>query len=125
MERKMETTVRVWLDDERVPPEGWLWVKTATHAISLISSIVPGQFEEMSFDHDLGWCQDCESNKLCSETAGDRCLCLCHKDGYDVAKWMEENDLWPRLQPRVHSMNPVGRKNILAVIERKYGPGYP
>jgi len=49
------------------------------------------------------------------------CDCACHDTGYDLVKWMAENEVWPKNKPTVHSDNPVGRKNMLGVIDR-YGP---
>jgi hypothetical protein len=43
--------VRVWLDDVRKAPEGWVHVKTPEEAIDLLRS---GEVEEISLDHDLG-----------------------------------------------------------------------
>jgi hypothetical protein len=43
--------MRVWLDDVRVAPSGWTWVKTSADAIALLAA---GGVEEISLDHDLG-----------------------------------------------------------------------
>lgn len=77
----MTTTRKLWLDDERPEPEGWVRAKTAGHAIMLL---VSGTFDEVSLDHDLG-----------PETAGT---------GYDVACWLEEEAMTnPHFQvPLVH-----------------------
>lgn len=64
----MTTTMKkLWLDDERPEPEGWVRAKTAGIAIAHLAS---GTFGEVSLDHDLG-----------PESAGT---------GYDVACWLEE-----------------------------------
>ena len=51
--------------------------------------------EVISLDHDLGE----------------------EKTGYDVVKFMAEENIWPSVV-KVHSMNPVGRDNMLSVINR-------
>lgn len=60
-------TKKLWLDDERPEPPGWIRAKTASEAISLLAT---NAFLEVSLDHDLG-----------PESAGT---------GYEVACWIEE-----------------------------------
>ena len=43
--------MKLWLDDVRTPPEGWVWAKTAQEAIDLL---LTREIEEISLDHDLG-----------------------------------------------------------------------
>jgi len=43
--------MKLWLDDRREAPAGWVWAKTAAEAIALIDA---GTFDEVSLDHDLG-----------------------------------------------------------------------
>jgi hypothetical protein len=40
--------------------------------------------------------------------------------GYDLVKWMAETGCWPKRKPICHSSNPVGRANIVAMIERYF-----
>lgn len=47
--------VRVWLDDVRPAPEGWVWVKTAEEAKRLIASSI--DVTDVSLDNDLGRAQ--------------------------------------------------------------------
>ena len=73
-------------------------VKTAETAIRLLRV---GGVTMISLDHDLG-----------PEENGT---------GYDVAKYIEEAAYKGTLSPievRIHSANPVGRKCMLAAIER-------
>ncbi len=88
--------MRVWLDDIRPMPESYdRWAKTYEQAINWLES---GLVTLMSFDHDLGE----------------------GKTGYDVAKWVEENAFNGNLKPikvRVHTQNPVGRKNICMALQ--------
>lgn len=89
--------MRIWLDDERLPPsDKWTWAKTAEEALEFLKN---DRVEELSFDHDLGE----------------------GKTGYDVAKWIEEMAASGALDPilwKVHSANPVGRKNITAAMKK-------
>lgn len=93
--------MKLWLDDLRTAPEGWVHARTAEEAINHLKT---GQVEMASFDHDLGYNPD-----------------LTETTGYDVCKWMAENNVWPKMKPNVHSANPVGKANMQGVIDR-YGP---
>ena len=102
----------VWIDDERpidnrfirrlnsIPAEdcditGWSICRTGEDAIKEIKSLsqIPDCKIFISFDHDLGF----------------------GISGYDVAKWIVENEI-PIAGFTVHSMNPVGAKNIIELL---------
>lgn len=92
-------TVKLWIDDLRTPPEGYVWAKTSQDAIDYLSG--DQYFNLVSFDHDLG---------------GDDTSRL-------VVDWMRDNldvDEWPR-HINVHSANPVGVRNLIADL-RDYAP---
>ena len=61
--------MRVWLDDLRDAPPGWVRVRTPQQAIGLLET---GEVTEISLDHDLGLVDD------------DR-----ERTGYDVLLWLE------------------------------------
>ncbi len=84
--------MKVFLDDERKAPEGWVRVRWPEEAIELLQN---GQVEEISLDHDLG---DDE-----------------HGTGYDVILWIEEavalrNFKAPVIS--VHSANSSARQKM-------------
>lgn len=85
--------MRIWLDDIRPAPDGFIHVRNLAELRELIASS-KDTIEIMSFDHDLG---DGEA------------------DGYQIAKWLAENHVerWP-LEIRVHSANVPGAANIRA-----------
>ena len=89
---------RVFLDDIRDPPSGWLLVRWPEEAIACLET---GGVEELSLDHDLG---DDE-----------------HGTGYDVLRWIEEKVATEGFRPPprilVHSANPTARARMLAAIE--------
>lgn len=99
--------MKIWLDDERDPTEPFIqknfgangneiWIKTAEEAMELLKS---KEVTYISFDHDLGTILS----------------------GYDVAKCIEElafQNQIPRLQYCVHTMNPLGRLNILQAMRK-------
>ncbi|WP_141588038.1 cyclic-phosphate processing receiver domain-containing protein [Myxococcus sp. AB056] len=90
--------MKVYLDDERATPDGWVRVWWPEEAISLLES---GQVTELSLDHDLG-----------DDT---------HGTGYDVLLWLEEavatrGFVPPRVQ--VHSANSSARQKMTLAIAR-------
>jgi len=91
--------MKVWLDDERLEPPGW---KRAYSYMDAISFLVDGNVTEISLDHDLGG--------------------FSGKTGYDVAKWIAEMAYEGKETPivYVHTQNPVGRDNIVQLLEH-YG----
>ncbi|MTW09380.1 hypothetical protein GM658_02100 [Pseudoduganella eburnea] len=89
--------MRVFLDDERSIPEGWVRVFWPDEAIKLLES---GHVEEMSLDHDL---RDDERGT-----------------GYDVVLWIEEAvALRGFIPPKiaVHSANSSARDKMIAGIQ--------
>lgn len=98
--------MKVWLDDLRDAPPGWVRVTTPEAAIELLRT---GEITEISLDHDLGLLD------------GDR-----ERTGYDVLIWLEREVAearWVFHLPEigVHSANPVGRKRMeqaIAAIRR-------
>lgn len=75
---------KLWLDDRRTEPGGWVRTLTAPEAIALLSD---GSFSEVSLDHDLGCCKQCLADN-------DECFipseCVHTGNGYHVACWLEE-----------------------------------
>jgi hypothetical protein len=89
--------MKVYLDDERTAPDGWILVKKVEDVIYLYDNIT-----DLSLDHDLG-----EGNKT----------------GYDFLCWLEEKlfcfpgtiSKLPNIT--IHSQNPVGRQNMQRVLQ--------
>ena len=106
--------LRLWVDDKRPAPEGWLHVKTAADAIAVLST---QEVHELAPDHDLGHCDDCTDCKGYKS----KCGCRCHWSGYSVALFMATTGRWPEKKPTCHSSNPAGRANIESTIERYFG----
>ena len=92
----------VWLDDIRpmpkVPYENVYWAKSYRDAVTFIKNNIRYSVDTLvvDLDHDLGG----------------------KKSGYDVAKWLVQNCYQGAF--RVHSMNPVGAKNIRDTLSQ-YG----
>lgn len=91
--------MKLWIDDVRPAPEGYVWFKTVNEVKEWIGSIeYTYGIELIDTDHD----------------AGDYA-----SDGGDYIRlldWLEETG---RNYPiRIHSMNPVGVANMRAIIHR-------
>lgn len=111
--------MKLWLDDIRDPPDGtWTVVRNADACIAQLrcAQEVGRPIEEASLDHDLGHCASCTECK----GWGSPCGCRCHLSGNFVVNWMVSENMFPK-RVRIHSMNPVGARNMQATLLR-YGP---
>ena len=91
--------MRLWIDDVRPAPTGYIWAKSVNQAkLDILDreDLVP--FELLDLDHD----------------SGDY-----FPDGGDYIKlldWLEETGR--NYSIRIHSQNPVGIQNMRAIIQR-------
>ncbi len=89
--------IKLWLDDLRPSPEGWVWVKTTREAMQII---INGGVLIISLDHDLG---------PVKETGGD-VLRLLEEQVFAKGFW------GPMIE--IHTMNPVARSWMLKVARK-------
>ena len=90
-------SLRVYLDDERSTPEGWVRAYWPDEVIALLKT---GSVSELSLDHDLG-----------DDARGT---------GYDVILWIEEAVYTQGFKPpliAVHSANQSARQKMLAGLQ--------
>ena len=93
--------MKLWIDDVRPAPEGYVWRKSVNEAIDLLSDLINfgiDDIEVIDIDHD----------------AGDYA-----SDGGDYIKlldWLEETGC--NYPIRIHSANVVGRQNMEAICRR-------
>jgi hypothetical protein len=88
--------MKLFLDDIRKCPEGYVLVRTAEDAISLLDT---GSVAEVSLDHDLGT----------------------EDTGYTVAEYIERGAYFgtlPRLIWHLHTDNPGGLAKMQAALTR-------
>jgi hypothetical protein len=89
--------MRVYLDDERQTPEGWVRAYWPSEVIALLET---GNVTELSLDHDLG-----------DDERGT---------GYDVILWLEEAVATRAFTPpraiTVHSANASAREKMQAGV---------
>jgi len=85
--------MKVYLDDERPTPSGWVRAYWPDDAIEFL---LTGMVEVISLDHDLG-----------DDSRGT---------GYDVIRWIEEQVVFNSFRPPViwvHSANPSAHERMI------------
>ncbi|MGF6871686.1 hypothetical protein OKW35_001144 [Paraburkholderia sp. MM5477-R1] len=90
------STMKIFLDDEREAPAGWIQARWPDEVIALLKT---GEVDTVSLDHDLG---------------DDR-----RGTGYDVIRWIEEAVALRGFKPPhilVHSANPAAAARMHAGI---------
>lgn len=93
---KTNPMTKLYLDDLRPTPDGHKGVRSYTEFVNYITD--HGLPDFISFDHDLGL----------------------EESGYDCAKWLvnyclDHNFQLPKYD--AHSQNPVGKENILSLLQ--------
>ena len=95
--------MKLWIDDVRPAPEGYIWLKSTSQTVTFIvnnEEDLDGNpvIELIDIDHD----------------SGDF---YCHGGDYiNILNWFEETG---RNYPiRIHSQNPVGVENMRQIIQR-------
>lgn len=86
--------LNLWIDDIRLPPDGWYWAKNSMEAIDWLTYNQPTM---ISFDHDLG-----------GDDTAIKVIDYIEKRAY--------NGTIERFSWAVHSANPVGRRNIISAM---------
>ena len=92
---------KLWIDDVRPAPDGYIWCRTVDLAKKYIQwgEIFYGEIELIDIDHDAG---------EYFEYGGDYIRLL---------DWLEETER-NYITFHIHSMNPVGAQNMRAIIKR-------
>lgn len=113
---RLGCTLRVWLDDSRPAPAGWLHLRSVGAVQSLLSAKL---VRELSLDHDLGWCATCIREGAHLRNTHQR-HCPHTPTGYDLCVWMAGSGLWPPVPPAVHSGNLEGGARMLGLIASRW-----
>lgn len=92
-------TYRIWIDDVRPAPDGYIWCTTVDQVLTLLQDPdMCDKIELLDLDHDAG---------SYAEFGGDY---------IKILDFIEETG---RSYPiRIHSMNPVGVENMRRIIQR-------
>lgn len=97
--------VKIWLDDERKSPSGFIHFHSVNEVIDFIDTSGYTAFY-LDLDHDLG------------EYANDG------GDAIKLIYWLIEHgyneNTYYTFKFNLHTMNPVGRENMKAMIERYF-----
>lgn len=94
--------IKLWVDDLRYPPEGYIWITSVNAAKQIISLAeeAGAVIELIDLDHDAG------------HMAGDG------GDYIEILDWLEETGAGKNYPIRIHTMNSVGRQNMRAIIQK-------
>ena len=95
--------MKVWLDDLRPAPEGYIWCKSVNEAKRIIVS-AEKSISVIDCDHDLG------------DFAYDG------GDGIKLLDWLAERETFYPVE--IHTANPVGRANMERILARYWGEQY-
>lgn len=100
--------MKLWIDDVRTAPEGYVWCKTVNEAKTVIL------------------CMNMMTTLECTDNIPRIALIDLDHDAGDYAKfggdyieilnWLEKQG-WS-FNIRLHTMNPVGRENMLRIIQK-------
>jgi len=93
--------MKIYLDDERVTPKGWVRAYWPEEAIEFLKA---GNVSSLSLDHDLG---------------EDSCAHVRPRTGYDVVLWLEEQVICHGFKPPMYMF--VHSSNESAKIKMKLG----
>jgi hypothetical protein len=96
----MMMKIRIWVDDIRSTPEGYVPAKSVNEAISIVEKAEKqgDMIEVLDLDHDLG------------DYASDG------GDAIKLLDYLAERGTF--YQVRIHTANPVGRANMERMISR-------
>ena len=97
--------VRLWHDDIRPAPAGWVWARTNAAAMEILDTQV---VDAISMDHDLGLdyidpTEDPETIYFAGRSQNGT--------GEDLVIWMIENG-WVPEEVTIHSWNPAGARRM-------------
>lgn len=108
--------MKIWVDDTRPAPVGYIWVKNVNEAIERIEG---SEIRVGMLDYNNPLCEE-DIRELSIDVidldhdAGDYAY-----DGGDYIKILDYLEETERNYPiRIHSMNPVGRENMRCIIKK-------
>ena len=90
--------MKLWIDDVRPAPQGYMWIITTTEAIKTILAF-RNDIEEISLDHDAGNYVAYDGNYI------------------KILDTMEEKGI-DNIPIHLHTANPVGRENMRRIIKK-------
>ena len=111
------SSIKLWIDDVREAPDGYIWAKSTREALRKIVLEYPDNIEIIDLDHDAGDFVKDGGDFINVLTELER---LSHKT--TVVNGVKFHNCWhlrcQKITFRLHTMNPVGRENMRRIIER-------
>lgn len=108
--------MKIWIDDLRPAPEGYVWCKSVNEAINCISGTeeyISGALDEL----DYRWLEEYDGPITLIDIDHDAGDYAC--DGGDYIKVLDWLEATGRNYPiKIHSMNTVGVLNMRRIIEK-------
>jgi hypothetical protein len=106
--RRLPARMKLFVDDERAAPSGWVLVKSCPAALAMLNGLRLSGYGllAISLDHDL-------STRM--EDYQDH-------TSRPIVLWMCENDWWPT-EVYVHTSNPAGQDWLTSMVRRYAPPG--
>lgn len=101
--------MKIWVDDLRPTPEGYVGFDTTNGALRFIVTHID-EVEVIDLDHDMGGNFGGDCINIMTELER-----ICHSS---APKWEGYKEHIEKIKFRLHSANPVGVQNMRAVIER-------
>lgn len=98
--------MKIWLDDERVAPLGFVWLKTAGEVIDILATKAD-EVEYLSLDNDLGIE---EPITFAVVWFGEARELEMEDSGLAVVWWMTYHNVWPAGDINIHSANGIASK---------------
>lgn len=102
--------MKIWVDDVRPAPEGYVWCQTVNEVKHIITNVANLHLvrhtenlpviELLDLDHD----------------AGD--MACWGGDYIKILDWIEKMEWGQHIPIRLHTMNPVGRENMRRIIQK-------
>lgn len=96
--------MKIWIDDVRTAPEGYLWCKSTRDALRKIVLEYPNEIELIDLDHDAG---------DYAKEGGDYIAVLKELERLHKRQGLD----FSYIKFRLHSANPVGVQNMRAIIQ--------
>lgn len=106
-------SIKLWVDDLRVAPEGWHWAKTVTEAIRILDE---QDVSEVAVDHDI-----CHENKMLAGEQEFYSTSACPETFEPVARFIammwKEGEAFPDFVT-IHTANPIGAQKMKEILSQ-------
>lgn len=102
--------MKIWVDDVREPPVGYVWCKTTNEAKTIITCMM--QMRSISCEWNLPYISIIDLD----HDAGD--YAKYGGDYIEILNWLEKQYWTIDFPFRLHTMNPVGRENMRRILKK-------